>query len=183
MRSKLRNRFYETIILLWCLRSVYAKMGNKPAPPEESVPNSNQSAVDRFRTFVNKLGQLCDYEKGGKTVTAFAVLTLESGKICYVFACNNQLEAALDRTRRYISGILEDIGAFFKDPKQKSESESFASSILKRVLVSVKPRARSYGKALHQASDDCIAACEAEDTAEGMNLEAARAREYTLIIV
>ncbi len=138
------------------------------------MPDSNQSAVDRFRSFVNKLGQLCDYEKGGKTVTAFAVLILESGKICYVFACNNQLEAALDKTRRYISGILEDIGAFVKDPKQKLNPESFASSILKRVLVFVKPRARSYGMALHQASDDCIAACEAEGTGEGMNLLAAR---------
>src|SRR4051812_41755011 len=99
VRSKLANRFYEPIILLVGLNMSWTDHLNSKAP--DLLSDKAQSPKDAFQCFVNKLGQLCDSERHGKTVTAFVVLKFPDS-IQYRFASNQREEEDLIHTKSFI---------------------------------------------------------------------------------
>jgi len=66
LTGKLYRRFYETLVFLDVLESV---RGPHNQPPKDS----NNSRIELQRSFIRAIAIVCDFEKGGDTVTAAAL--------------------------------------------------------------------------------------------------------------
>jgi hypothetical protein len=122
--------------------------------------NAVQSPERAFHCFVNKLGQLCDSERGGNTVTAFVVLQFPD-RIQYRFASNQQESEDLIRAQTFTTYVLQTLGRADGD-----ELQGMTSHILRKSLSFTKPRVEVYVKALKKQAASCISACAREDTDE-----------------
>jgi hypothetical protein len=117
-----------------------------------------QSLEYDFHRFVNKLGQLCDREPRGNTVTAFVVLKFPD-HIQYRFASNQQEEEQLRCAQGFINDVLETLGRAEED-----ELKERTSLILRKSLSFTRPRIEAYIKSLKDNSALCVAACLREGT-------------------
>lgn len=115
-----------------------------------------QSPRHAFYRFVNKLGQLCDREPCGNTVTAFVVLKFPD-RIQYRFASNQQEEEKLCRAKAFMIEVLETLGG-----AEGGELKDTTSLILRKSLSFTRPRIEAYIKSLKKNSALCIAACTRE---------------------
>ena len=155
----LANRFYGPIILLSALNS--ACIDSRPIKFPDLSSQAEQSPENAFHDFVNKLCQLCDIERGGKTVTALAVLEYPD-RIQYRFTSNQRDRDELDCTQAFIETILSTLG--------NAEAENFqalTSSILRVSFSFTRPRVKVYMNALKKEVASCMRKCEAENTHEG----------------
>lgn len=158
LRSKVAIRFYEPIILLLGLNVAY--IHNQPSKAPDLSLDTAQSPELEFHCFVNKLGQLCDSERGGNTVTAFVVLKCPD-RIQYRFASNQRSIEDLDRARTFIINVLRALGDADKD-----ELRDVSPHILRKVLAFNKLRVVLYLKNLEKQVAPCISACKKDDTDE-----------------
>jgi hypothetical protein len=156
MRSKLANRFYEPIILLVGLNMAWEHNQISKAPDLSS--DETESPERAFHNFVNKLGQLCDSERDGNTVTAFVVLEFPD-RIQYRFASNHQEEEDLIRAKAFTTYLLQTLGGAGGD-----ELQDKTSHILRKSLSFIRPRAGAYVKSLKKQAALCIEACAREST-------------------
>ncbi|KAK4446530.1 hypothetical protein QBC34DRAFT_304972 [Podospora aff. communis PSN243] len=169
LNPSLRKRFYEPVILLYCLTAAYVN-GQKAesAASEASLPSSRKQI---FFCFVNKLAHVCDSRKGGKTVTSFAVL--QPGSIEYRFGSNERRPAELRRVRDYITGILTTLGEAAGDEIKKAAKNSnhtIFCHILGRIVLFNRPRIEGYARTLAKQIDFCIDEVEDDDSDEDINL-------------
>jgi hypothetical protein len=128
-------------------------------PPDLSS-DVGQSSERAFHCFVNKLSQLCDSERRGKTVTAFVVLEFPD-RIQYRFASNQRDNKALNRTHEFLTDVLSALGEV-----NKCNFREKMSHILQKSLSFARPRLEEYVKALKKYTRLCISSCEEEGTAE-----------------
>ncbi|KAK3938968.1 hypothetical protein QBC46DRAFT_389041 [Diplogelasinospora grovesii] len=162
LAPSLRKRFYEPVVLLFCLIFVHFKNNTTEAPDLDT--DASKSPKSAFHCFVNKLGQLCDSKRGGDTITAFGVL--RPGNIEYRFASNNRDTAALEQVKRYITGILKTLAKTTSSkPGNKDEMHS---QILRKALVFNRPRIEFYIKTFTDNCKFCIDMCQTEETDEGV---------------
>lgn len=99
--ASLSRRFYLPLVFLSSLVRLFRTENELRVPDLETAP------ADVFKTFVNKLGHICDSAKGGDTVTAFAILQL--GTIQYYFTSNQRDEEDYQRTSQYITDVLKEL--------------------------------------------------------------------------
>lgn len=158
VRSKLANRFYEPIVLLVGL--TMACIHNQPSKAPDLSLDAAQSPDRAFHCFVNKLGQLCDNEQGGKSVTAFVVLKFPD-RIQYRFASNQRGSDDLIGAQKFTTYILQTLGKADRD-----ELQGMISNILRKWLSFNRPRVEAYVKVLERQTTSCISACASEDTDE-----------------
>lgn len=156
MRNKLTNRFYEPILLLFCLNKAWNQNQISKAP--DLSLDMAETPEHAFHRFVNKLGQLCDSERNGKTVTAFVVLRFPD-RIQYRFASNQQEEPELVRAQAFIMDVLKTLGTADGD-----ELQDRTSHILRNLLSFTRPKVEAYIKSLKRNSALCIAVCIGEGT-------------------
>ena len=156
MRPKLVKRFYEPIVLLVGLNLAWEH--NQISKASDLSLDVTESPKRAFHNFVNKLGQLCDSERDGNTVTAFVVLKFPD-RIQYRFASNNQEEEDLIRAKKFITSVLETLAEADGD-----ELEDRISHILRESVSFIRPRARAYVKSLKTQAALCIEACAREST-------------------
>ncbi len=159
-----RHRLYETLLLYVCLIHVYNK-GNKTELPDlESVVG--KTPLESYKCFVNKLGQICDSVKGGKTVTSFAVL--RPGIVEYWFASNQRTADELEDVKEYMSDLLRTVGEIPDDKLNTATRNSdIFSQILQKVVVFNRKRIEIYVRQLADELEYCVDVSAAEDTAEG----------------
>jgi hypothetical protein len=153
VKSSLTYRFYEPIVLLLSLNEAY--LHNRPAKAPDLSLDVGQSHERSFHCFVNKLGQLCDSERGGNTVTAFVVLQFPD-HIQYRFTSNQRKDEDLDHARTFITHILETLCLMDRD--------DMPSHILQKALSFTRPRVAGYVKQLKIHAVTCISACTKEGT-------------------
>ncbi|KAM7203129.1 hypothetical protein V8F20_004071 [Naviculisporaceae sp. PSN 640] len=149
------KRFYEAVILLYCIIDVNLKNNTITEPDLDTA--TGKSAKDEFFCFVNKLGQICDSDCGGETITAFAVL--QPGTIQYRFASNNRTQKELDLVKRYITDVLGFLG---QTPDDKLDS--IRDDLLRKILLFTRPRIEHHITQLLKELDFCIEVCKIEDT-------------------
>jgi hypothetical protein len=159
LRSKFANRFYEPIVLLDSLSTAWR--GNQTLRVADIAYDVTQSCERAFHSFVNKLGQICDRECGGKTVTAFVVLEYPD-HIQYRFASNQQETNDLVGAGMFVTWILRTLGEATDDQLREK-----TSPILRAVLSFTRPRVGAYIKSLKDNVAACIKTCTIEDTEEG----------------
>lgn len=152
------RRFYEVVIFLYCLTAVNFKNKNTKEPDLEIA--TGKSPKHEFFCFVNKLGQICDNQPGGGTITAFAVL--QPGSIQYRFASNNRDTPALEIVKTYITDILSTLGQTAND-----QLDTVYQQILGKVVAFNRPRIEGYISGLLKQFDFCIKTCEGDDTPGG----------------
>jgi hypothetical protein len=167
LNPSLRKRFYEPVILLYCLTAAYVN-GQKAesAGSETSLPSSRKQI---FFCFVNKLAHVCDSRKGGKTVTSFVVL--QPGSIEYRFGSNGRKPAELRRVRNYITEILNTLGEAAGDDIKKAARNSKHSifcHILGKIVLFNRPRIEGYARTLAEQIDFCTDEVEDDDSDEGI---------------
>ncbi|KAK3317477.1 hypothetical protein B0T19DRAFT_292904 [Cercophora scortea] len=168
LTPSIRHRFYEPVVFLYCIIAANFKNNNTKTPDLETDYES-KSPRDSFRCFVNKLGQICDSERGGDTITAFAVL--QPGSIEYRFASNNRDRRALIQVKKYVTMILRILGEASDDELKKedlSQRDSVFSVVLRTVLAFNWPRISLYVTALRQHLVFCMDACQ-NDASEEAN--------------
>lgn len=134
---------------------------NEIAETLEVLPDTIRSPESAFKCFVNKLGHICDSERGGATVTAFAVLQLPNGGIQYRFASNQLSQDYLDITRRYITVLLNLLGQTVNE-----NLRSIDSRILRMALDYCSSRVSVYIRRLDSDLSYCIELCEQDRESE-----------------
>jgi hypothetical protein len=169
--DSLRKRFYEPIVLLDALKSVYL-MDNRISNSEPDLEGSSgKSPKQTYFCFLNKLAQICDShpkQNLGKTVSAIVVL--DSGTIEYRFASNLRDSRELDTVREYLTSILNVLGGVTDDEvENKIFMASILSGILQKVLAFNRPRVEDYMEALDKEDrlDFCIGSATADGTRDG----------------
>jgi hypothetical protein len=155
---KLANRFYGPIVLLSALNA--ACIHNRLAKFLDLSSEAAQSPERAFHDFVNKLAQLCDTERGGKTVTALTVLQYPD-HIQYRFTVNNREVVELDRTQKFITSTLSSLAK-----AERHDVHSITSNILRASLSFARSRVEAYVNALKKEIVSCISASRREDTDE-----------------
>ncbi|KAF8859182.1 hypothetical protein BDZ45DRAFT_725469 [Acephala macrosclerotiorum] len=161
VNAKLANRFYEPIVLLKVLNTTCDKKpSNAPDPPSDMT----QSLEHTFQWFVNTLAQLCDSEKGGKTVTAFTVLQ-HPDHIEYRFTSNQRDTEEFIRAQNFTSSILHILGSM-----QRHEKQSVISDILRRSLSFSRSGVTVEVRILKARAEECISACNIENTDESRSI-------------
>ncbi|AEO66297.1 93fb0698-3389-4cc5-9ac4-ade1092840d5 [Thermothielavioides terrestris] len=164
-----RKRFYEPVVLLDALRSVYLMDHRVSEPDLESA--SGKSSEQTYYSFLNKLAQICDSESKqplGKTVTAIVVL--DYGSIEYRLASNQRSTRELDTVKEYLTGILQLLADAREDElNDKAFTARLLSDILERVLAFNRPRIEGYLDSLSDEGriDFCINSSAADGTSDG----------------
>ncbi|KAK4126372.1 hypothetical protein N657DRAFT_688922 [Parathielavia appendiculata] len=163
----LRKRFYEPVVLLDALRSIYLKDNTISQPDLEG--GSGKSPQQTYFCFLNKLSQICDSEPKqplGKTVSAIVVL--DSGTLEYRFASNQRDGRELDTAKEYLTSILDVLGGVTDDEiNDRAFMGPIFSDILRKVLAFNRPRVEDYMKALSDQLDFCINSSVVDRTSEG----------------
>lgn len=154
----LRRQFYSPLILLKSLNEACLRGGNREVP--DTPPTPHQGEEQDFKTFVNKLAQICDSEPKGATVSAIFVLQKYDG-VKYLFASNRRSQSQLEQMKENLLSILELLKMNILSKKQQSTEE--LSSQLLRCVVSVNHcRIKSYLSALADNIAKCMGACDRE---------------------
>lgn len=150
----LRKRFYEPIILLDVLGSIYK---NNVVKEPDLESDAGKPLQQQYFVFLNKLAQICDSQKGELGKTCSAIVILDSGTLEYRLASNRRDEYELSTTREYLKGILNDLRkASDSEIKQSDAKEAIFSGILLKVLAFTRPRLEYYLNKLSSNLEFCI---------------------------
>ncbi|QSS55208.1 hypothetical protein I7I53_03028 [Histoplasma capsulatum var. duboisii H88] len=131
-RERLLRRFYEPLVLLHTLGSTRGAHTNRlPVSPSD-----NSLVQDCRRSFLNELAYVCDYDKGGDTVTAIGLESTPQGCTFWV-ASNTSPTAKIIPFLKLLLQTLERI-ANSKAPGQGDKEDiaklciSFGSRRIKK---------------------------------------------------
>jgi hypothetical protein len=126
------------------------------------MPDLETAPADLFKTFVNKLGHICDSAKGGDNVTAFAILQL--GTIQYYFTSNQRDEEGYRLTSRYITDILNTLGRVRDD---QIRSQLVFLRLLRMIIQFNQSRIQGYICHMRDQLDFCIRFVRGDQSDEG----------------
>ncbi|KAK1480518.1 hypothetical protein CTAM01_14358 [Colletotrichum tamarilloi] len=158
--------FYEPIVLEQALQ-VACRAGQDVFNGTPKVENDSlASQVQVFRSFVEKLAQVCDNERGGQTVTSFTVLEGEDGPE-YVFGSNHRDADELSETQQFAEDLLTLVG---KNPTGL-KPKPLAKQVLWKILLFNLPRLDIYLNNVGKYLDACIDDCERRGAPEVLKSE------------
>jgi hypothetical protein len=143
-RTKLLHRFYEPLVLLYVLDRTQGDHISRQDP--ERLASGEISLPELRRRLLDSLSYVCDFDKGGDTITAIAA----SAPLTYYVASNkNPAEEVVPFLRR----LLARLGELYDfDPQRLRESES---SILDYCVNFSEMRVRTYWKFLGESLTRC----------------------------
>jgi hypothetical protein len=131
------RRFYEPLVLLYTLGSTRGEHTYATLSMEQGL--SQLPLEDVRRRFLNELAYMCDYDKGGDTVTAIG---LESTPQSYVFwvASNSGPERKIVP---FLKTLLLAIKRASATPEEIAvQCISFAAARIKKYMSHLKPLLR-----------------------------------------
>lgn len=110
---KLLCRFYEPLILL---RALGQTRGTHTSAPQDASPTQSKR-----RRLLRNLSYLCDYEKGGETISAIG---LEENEQCFVFWVASNSTGSRDKIVQFLKSCLAEIQRIFKlENEQRNAAE------------------------------------------------------------
>ena len=104
-RNKVLHRFYEPLVLLHVLDRIQGD--HVPRQRENSAPPEHASRTELRRRFLESLAYVCDYEKGGDTMTAIFV---SSAPLTYHIASNKFLPET-NEVVPFLDSVLKQLRA------------------------------------------------------------------------
>jgi hypothetical protein len=138
MPSRLLHRFYEPLGLLFALGKARGERTHKTLPSLEHV--DSWPAQEVKRQFLDELAFLCDYEKGGDTVTAIGLGETPQGYIFWVAA--NKCPETL------IVPFLERLLSTLKETYGNSDGQQVFEDIFRVGVQFAHARIKTYAKFL-----------------------------------
>lgn len=151
LAPSLRHRFYEPLILLDSLKSIYHGNPNATTLPDLES-STGKSPKETYFCFVNKLSQICDShgkQPLAKTVSAIAVL--DSGTIEYRLASNLRSNREMEGVTQYLESILDILrGVTDEQVRDREFVAPIFSDILQLVLAFTRPRVADYVESLQR---------------------------------
>ncbi|KAF4918951.1 hypothetical protein CGCVW01_v008332 [Colletotrichum viniferum] len=164
--------FYEPVVLEYALqiacRGGREVFNETPIMENDSLTSQKQA----FHCFVDKLAQVCDNERGGKMVTAVAVLN-GSDQTEFVFASNERTEDELAETRDFLHSLLTLVG---KNPAGL-KPKPLTKQVLWKILHFNMLRLNDYLNKLIKYLNKCIADCDRRQLTGTLKSELEKLRE------
>lgn len=122
--------------------------------PPGPLPGTSQSLESLFHDFVNKISQICDSERySGNTVTSFVVLEHAGDKtVEYRFASNRRDDDQLEKTRTFVTQVLNTVRQSKKDASGKKP----CSGVLRQILLHARQRVTAYLASLKNECEPCL---------------------------
>ena len=144
-RRTLLHRFYEPLVLLYVLDRTQGDHLSRQDP--KRLPSGEFSLPELRRCVLDSLAYVCDFDKGGDTITAIAAA---SAPLTYYVASNKD---PAEQVVPFLRSLLEQLGELYNcDDQQLSESES---SILKYCVDFSEKRVKTYWKQLVDSLTRC----------------------------
>ncbi|KAF6823918.1 hypothetical protein CPLU01_11142 [Colletotrichum plurivorum] len=162
-----KQLLYEPIVLEHALKkSCRSQRDVFTEPSAADVDSFTISNTQAFHSFVDKLSQVCDNQRGGATVTSFAVLKGPNGPE-YVFGSNQRTEADLAEVQEFIDDLLHFVG----DNPSTLKPKPLTKQVLWRILLFNQLRLQFYLKSLVRHLEKCIEDCERRNAPEELKNE------------
>ena len=144
--------------------------GGRPSEPADPSSGLSQSPEEAFQCYVYKLAQVCDNERGGTTVTSFAVLR-EPDKIFYIFASNQMTAQQMEDVKAFVTSILTKL----QEALTLGDFGARLTNTIRRdILRFNKPRLDHYIRHFAAQLPECLSRCASEDpssdASQGSNL-------------
>ncbi|KAF4808772.1 hypothetical protein CGCSCA5_v011970 [Colletotrichum siamense] len=164
--------FYEPVVLEYALqiacRGGREVFNETPIMENDSLTSQKQA----FHCFVDKLAQVCDNERGGKRVTAMAVLS-GSDHTKFIFASNERNEDERAETHDFLHSLLTLVG---KNPAGL-KPKPLTKQVLWKILHFNMPRLNDYLNRLIKYLNKCIADCDRRQLSSTLKSELEKLRE------
>lgn len=170
--SRVLHKFYEPVILLVSLMDAVGPNSSPSSTVSDLPPTDQETDLQVFKAFVNKLSHVCSSAKGRETVTSFVVLRdkpapkAPNGRIHYWFAMNEQSSERLAETKTYVENLLRKIG---RAPSMHDNLEGWEGTkreIFRDVLVFNRRRITTYLNMLQERVAKCLDRLRMENTNE-----------------
>jgi hypothetical protein len=155
--TKLMKRFYEPLVLQYILdptRGSHIRL--------EPLGSQDESEVDDCklrRSFVDDLAYICDFEKGGGTVTAIALETRPEGVVFWV-AANEDVKTKVVQS---LEGILKNLACRDGLVGEKSTERVIESTFTSAVELGM-PRVKAYWQLMQGPLERCLKILESEQS-------------------
>jgi hypothetical protein len=157
---------YEAIVLEQALVEVCkARQADYHKPPNQRS-SSSSSNIEAFQGFLDKLAQVCDNQRGGKTVTAFSVLDDLDG-VEYIFGSNDREHSERLKVQEFAESLLTLVGKSNSDLQGKG----LKKKVLWKILLFNFPRIEAYLTTLLKVLDKCLAECRDQHLQAGMGTQ------------
>ncbi|KAK0712530.1 hypothetical protein B0T26DRAFT_339404 [Lasiosphaeria miniovina] len=161
------KRLYGPVRFQAGLTNMLVSQGSTTASDLDTTEGKSFQGI--YFCFVNKLGQICDFKRGGDTVTAFAVL--QPGSIEYHFTMNKASAGILQTVTTYVEGILETLNSTSDEVVMTADQNSpIFIDIRRRVIRFNRPRIRWYIKQISKYVGLCINSSDADGTSDGASV-------------
>ena len=147
--DKLMMRFYEPLVLQHVLGPT---RGDRIQC--EPLDNLDESELDNWnlrRSFLNQLAYICDFEKGGATVTAIALEQRPTGVVFWVVANENVKEKVVKALGKILKGLVGLDGDTTRERAATVEKRTF-----RRAARLGMPRLKSYWKLMQEPLKRCL---------------------------
>lgn len=146
IRPKLIRRFYEPLVLLSALGPTRGPISDPNTHALKDL--AHLSLTDLKRVLLNELAYVCDYDKGGETVTALALQPTPQGYVFWV-ATN---KASAEKIIGFLTSLLIQLGNSLDIVDIEQESAELAA----RCIAFATPRIKKYKSLLRQLLPRCI---------------------------
>jgi hypothetical protein len=154
------RRFYEPLVLQHVLG--HTRGSRIPCEQLRSEDGSELDDCTLRRSFVDSLAYLCDYEKGGPTVTAIALESTPEGVVFWAAANQN--------VRKKVDPFLHDILKVMAGLGRAATEESLAAaeaSTFRRAVNFGRHRVKTYWRFMQEPLEKCLKALGRYDSDKG----------------
>ena len=141
LSPKLLSRFYEVLILLRVLDQVQGEKIAGETPQDEIFQDIK--TVEMRRRVLYHLCVICDFRKGGITVTAMAAENVPSGPR-YWMAANGQVS----KIKTFLYEVLEILEKRSLSTRLEAQASSFKDELFRKFVAFQRPRVKAYWKLL-----------------------------------
>ncbi|CAM1504383.1 Fc.00g019740.m01.CDS01 [Cosmosporella sp. VM-42] len=150
LKPRALRRFYEPIVITKALTDINQERGSSRQPESTDTPTTDNETL---KCFLNKISNVCDRQKGGKTVTSSTVLQHDQG-IIYVLGCNQVSYSMLKETSEFVDTLLQKIDNASDEEQGAKRKEH--DGILRLILAFNRPRVENYIRGLQGDIETCL---------------------------
>ena len=138
------RQFYESQLLLYILDRVRGEHSKR----QNYHGELDQDSTESRRSFVDKLAYICDFKKGGSTVTALALQKTYQGVTFWL--------AANETVKPQVIDFLRNIFEILEQPEEKVSRKAREKQLMARIVPFNKERLDYYWSALDKDLDLCV---------------------------
>jgi hypothetical protein len=147
LSPSLLARFYEVLVLLRVLDQVQGDKIARAMPPDDGL--HQLETIEIRRRVLYHLCIICDFRKGGFTVTALTMENIPSGPK-YWLAANGQIE----KIQAFLLRTLQDLDSQSCLVPHEAETLAIKDAFFRRVVHFQRPRLKEYWKLLNRHVED-----------------------------